>query len=107
MTEVRAQTVGAFMADEYLRLVEPVVGTLLSAEEVDIVDVAVVDWNGTPLTDDAPLTDALLRFRDADGTGMAVQLDADESDAVFVDRLRSDLQDFVAESTFGWGQLRG
>ncbi|KQO62769.1 hypothetical protein [Curtobacterium sp. Leaf261] len=107
---MRSQTVGAFLADEYPRLVEPVIAELLAADELDVVDIAVVDWNGRTLAADAPITEALLRFRDADGSSMAVVFDGGgpgESDAEFAGRLRSDLQDFIAESTFGWGQLRG
>jgi hypothetical protein len=107
---VRSETVGAFMTDEYPRLVEPVVTELLEADELDVVDIAVVDWNGRALGADASIDGALLRFRDADGSSMAVWFDgggADESEEAFAARLRSDLQDFIAESTFGWGQLRG
>jgi hypothetical protein len=39
--------------------------------------------------------------------GWSRGLDVDEDPVTLVRGVQSDLQDFIAESDFGWGQLRG
>jgi len=50
---------------------------------------------------------AVVRWQILGERGWSRGLDGDEDPATLVRGVQSDLQDFISESSFGWGQLRG
>ncbi|WP_267423049.1 MULTISPECIES: hypothetical protein [unclassified Curtobacterium] len=61
------------------------------------------------LRDDDPVRSnaAVVRWQILGERGWSRGLDGDEDTATLVRGVQSDLQDFISESDFGWGQLRG
>lgn len=111
MTNRRVRTVG-----EMLEVVAPALREILSAEELAATSTRVVrqtaehsmltleDWPA--LTADDQLDDeTLLAFQTFDDQGGS-WMQGRETATEMYKRFRSELQDFVAESSFGWGQLR-
>ncbi|GAA4755135.1 hypothetical protein GCM10025783_30360 [Amnibacterium soli] len=99
---------------EFMDAVQPALQEILSPEELAETTTRVT-WSAVaptglgrrrPMSDDEPLLpDALLEVRTL-GEHKGIWVDGAETAAEAYERVRSDLQDFVAESKFGWGQLR-
>lgn len=88
--------------------IQPALREIFTADELAASSVRVTE-ESTPLTsldDQEPLTQSTQLQIFTMGESAILWVDGSESaEAVFA-RVRSELQDFVAESTFGWGQLR-
>ena len=94
--------------------IAPALREILTSEELAATTVRVACWvaplEGPP--DEAWLTDADEVGTDTMivvttlGETQGLWVDGSESPSELHERVRSDLQDFVAESRFGWGQLR-
>lgn len=99
---------------ELIEAVQPALREILTAEEL-AATTTTVTWAPDFMTglgrrqtmrDDEPLRpEALLEVRTL-GEHQGIWVNGDETAAEVYERVRSDLQDFVAESKFGWGQLR-
>ncbi|MFD1721854.1 hypothetical protein [Amnibacterium endophyticum] len=101
---------------EMLDVVAPALREILSVEELAATSTRVIrqtaghsmltleDW--PTLTADDQLDDeTLLAFQTFDDQGGS-WMQGRETATQMYKRFRSELQDFVAESKFGWGQLR-
>jgi hypothetical protein len=99
---------------ELIQAVQPALREILTAEELAATTTRVT-WAPDRMTglgrrrtmsDGEPLRpEALLEVRTL-GEHQGIWVDGNETATEVYERVRSDLQDFVAESTFGWGQLR-
>ncbi len=88
--------------------IQPALQEILTAEELASTSVRVTD-ESTPLAsldDEQPLTESTQLQVFIMGESAILWVNGDETHEEVYTRVRSDLQDFVAESTFGWGQLR-
>lgn len=98
---------------EILRVVEEVFAEMLHPDELassSFVVTRVDDWpRSTPLTPDdlVGTGDAWVRWRVCGEEGGSSSINVEEGRSQLVRRVQSSLQDFIAESRFGWGQLRG
>lgn len=111
MSDALVRTVG-----EMLRAVTPALREILSEEELAATSTRVVrqtaghsistmdDWP-TLDTDDVLDDGTLLDYRTFDDRGGS-WMQGRETATEMYERFRSELQDFVAESEFGWGQWR-
>ncbi len=91
-------------------LLEPMFASMLTLRELRTLefDIELFDASGDPLPPEAPVTiDARVTWRIMDEGGGSGGLPVDEGADRLVRFVQSDLQDFVSESGFGWGQLRG
>lgn len=99
-----------------LEVIAPVLREILTVEERAATTTRVVrrtpghrmltlaDWPVVPPEDELD-DETLLVFRTFDEQGGS-WMQGRETATQMVERFRSELQDFVAESRFGWGQLR-
>lgn len=88
--------------------VEPAVREILTDEELASSSMRVTDESAplASLDDEELLTQSTQLQVFVKGESAILWANGDETrDEVYI-RVRSDLQDFVAESKFGWGQLR-
>lgn len=110
MSDALVRTVG-----EMLQTVTPALQEVLSDEELAATSTRVIRPTAghTMLTMDWPTLDAddvldddtLLDYRTFDDRGGS-WMQGIETATEMYERFRSELQDFVAESKFGWGQWR-
>ena len=100
-------------AAELLALLEPVFAEMLSPRERKGMQVWVEHVDNSapvmPLDPDARVDERLtwVRWWICDEDGGSGSLRTDEGPAGMVRGVQSDLQDFIAESEFAWGELRG
>lgn len=93
--------------EDILLAAQPALEEILTPNELGRTHVDVVTTKDQPVMSLAiAREDLLLRVVVFDGA-MRVWLYPPGDANGFTVRLRSDLQDFVAESGFGWGMLRG
>jgi hypothetical protein len=98
---------------EMLRLLEPALAEMLEPAELASSSFALTrvdEWPGTtPLAPDdlVGTGEVWARWRVCGEDGGSSSISFDEDPSQLVRRMQSDLQDFIAESRFGWGQLRG
>ena len=97
---------------EVVALLTPMFHEMLHEDELaslrlDIVPLGATD--GSQLRNDEPVEThgAAVRWQVLGERGWSRGLDVDEDPATLVRGVQSDLQDFISESDFGWGQLRG
>lgn len=88
--------------------VAPALRGILTTEELASASVRVLaaDAPLASLADDTRLGPEMQLQVLVLGESLVVWVDERESAQQAYERVRSDLQDFVAESAFGWGQLR-
>ena len=95
------------IVEEILLAARPALEAILTPDELEHTHIDVVTERGEPVTSSTIASaDLLLRvfvFDEEIGFWLYPPEGADG----FTARLRSELQDFVAESGFGWGELRG
>lgn len=99
---------------ELIKAVQPALPEILTPEEL-AETTSTVTWaphfmtglgRRQTMSDDEPLRpEAMLEVRIL-GEHQGIWGNGDETAIEVYERVRSDLQDFVAESRFGWGQLR-
>lgn len=95
------------IVEDILLAAQPALEEILTPKELERTRVDVVTTKDEPVMSSAIISeDLLLRVVVCDES-MRVWLYPPEDANGFTARLRSDLQDFVAESGFGWGELRG
>lgn len=98
---------------DVLRLLEPMFVSMLDAKELSSLEYEVVSaddaFTGSALDPLVPLSshEVVVRWRVLGEQGWSGGLRTYESPAVMVRFVQSDLQDWISESEFGWGQLRG
>lgn len=100
--------------EELIEAVQPALREILTPEELAATTTK-VPWapdfmtglgHRQTMSDNEPLRpEAMLEVRTLDEY-QGIWIDGHETAAEVYERVRSDLQDFVAESKFGWGQLR-
>jgi hypothetical protein len=97
---------------EVVLLLTPMFHEMLHDDELASLRFGVVPL-GEPdeahLREDDPVrtNEAVVRWQVLGERGWSRGLDVDEDPVTLVRGVQSDLQDFIAESDFGWGQLRG
>lgn len=95
------------IVEEILLAAQPALEATLTPIELDLTRLDVVTTKGEPVPASTIISaDLLLRVFVYDEQ-MGFWLYPPEGINGFMARLRSELQDFVAESGFGWGELRG
>ncbi|WP_113717325.1 hypothetical protein [Arthrobacter dokdonensis] len=95
------------IVEEILLAARPALEAILTQDELERTHLDVVTAKAEPVTSSTIVsTDLLLRVFVFDEE-MGFWLYPPEGADGFTARLRSELQDFVAESGFGWGGLRG
>lgn len=97
---------------EVTALLLPMFREMLNSDELRTLRleiVAVDDWQGAALEDDDLIehNSAIARWRIMKERGWSGGLRVDAGPVDLVRSVQSDLQDFIAESRFGWGELRG
>lgn len=98
---------------EVVALLTPMFREMLNDDELASLRFGIVpldDLDGPhQLGDDDPVrsNSAVVRWQILGERGWSRGLDGDEDPATLVRGVQSDLQDFISESDFGWGQLRG
>ncbi len=98
---------------ELERLLEPVFESILSDTELRSLTVRVVrvadGADGRALPADAAIAtnQAWIRWQVLGEDGGSGSLRLDDGVDALVRFMQSELQDFIAESHFGWGELRG
>lgn len=95
------------IVEEILLAAQPALEAILTREELERTHLEVVTTEGEPVTPSSTISEDLLLRVVVCGEEMGFWLDPPEDVDGFTNRLRSELQDFVAESGFGWGELRG
>lgn len=99
--------VDMMIVEEILLAARPALEAILTSNELERTHLDVVTTKREPVTASTIISaDLLLRVFVYDEE-MGFWLYPPEGINGFAARLRSELQDFVAESGFGWGQLRG
>jgi hypothetical protein len=99
-----AMTVGEIRA-----LLAPVFAVMLEPAEFASLEWDVVAWGTESVLPDAVIPEGIaarVEWRILGETGRTGSLRT-EDPRTLVRFVQSDLQDFIAESAFGWGQLRG
>ncbi|ALE04644.1 hypothetical protein AL755_03215 (plasmid) [Arthrobacter sp. ERGS1:01] len=95
------------IVEDILLAARPALEAILTPNELEHTRMDVVTAKGEPVTSSTIISaDLLLRVFVYDEQ-MGFWLYPPEGADGFTARLRSELQDFVAESSFGWGELRG
>ncbi|UIK88301.1 hypothetical protein [Arthrobacter polaris] len=95
------------IVEEILLAAQPALEAILTPIELDRARLEMVTTKGEPVTASTIVSaDLLLRVFVYDEQ-MGFWLYPPEGISGFMARLSSELQDFVAESGFGWGELRG
>ena len=97
---------------EVVALLTPMFREMLHDDELASLRFGIVplgEPDGPDLRDDDPVrfNGAVVRWRILGERGWSRGLDADDDPVTLVRGVQSDLQDFISESDFGWGQLRG
>lgn len=108
------QDEGVRTVDDYLRGViprvyMPVMSELLTSEELASVKFSIREFpDGSQQTGDIPIGkyDWTL-FLEVHGETLFEPLLEPLTDEEITSRFYSDLQDWISETTFGWGELRG
>lgn len=100
------------LVSEVIALLLPMFRSMLCSDELSTLRLEIVpidDWQGAALEDDdlVEQNSAAVRWRIMKERGWSGGLRVDEGPVEVVRAVQSDLQDFIAESRFGWGQLRG
>ncbi|MDJ0314345.1 hypothetical protein [Arthrobacter sp. H35-D1] len=95
------------IVEEILLAAEPAIKAILTPNELERTHVDVLTVKGEPLTSSAVISEDLLLRVVVHDEEMWVGLYPPEGANSFTARLRSEMQDFVAESGFGGGELRG
>lgn len=94
------------IVEDMLPAARPALEAILTPNELEHNSMDVVTAKGEPVAPPTMISeDLLLRIFVYDDE-MGFWLYPPEDVTGFTDRLRSELQDFVAESGFGWGQFR-
>lgn len=98
--------------DEVLALLRPMFREMLHQTEFASLRLELVstdDPEGTALDDEDLIeqNSAHVRWRILKERGWSGTLWVDEGPVALVRSVQSDLQDFIAESRFGWDELRG
>ena len=98
---------------EMKRLLEPIFQSMLRPTELR----SLTSWlergidgaNGRELPSDTAIktNDAWVRWQILGEEGGSGSLRLDDGEVALVRFVQSELQDFIAESSFGWGELRG
>ena len=96
---------------EVLALVRPAFRGMLHDDEYRSLRLVVVptEASGGPALNEDDLVEhgsAVLRWRIMQERGWSGWLDVDGGPEALVRGVQSDLQDFIAESRFGWGEFR-
>lgn len=95
------------IVEDILLAARPALEAILTPNELERTRMDVVTAKGEPVMSSTIISvDLLLRVFVFDEQ-MGFWLYPPEGAEGFTARLRSELQDFVAESGFGWGELRG
>ncbi|MFC8304332.1 hypothetical protein ACFUCV_11675 [Specibacter sp. NPDC057265] len=95
------------IVEEILLAAWPVLEAILTPDELERTHLDVVTAKGEPVTSSTIVSEDLLLRVFVFDEKMGFWLYPPESTDGFTARLRSEFQDFVAESGFGWGELRG
>jgi hypothetical protein len=99
---------GHMMIVEHILLAaQPALEEILTPNELGRTQVDVVTTKDELVMSSANISEHLLLRVVVYDEAMRVWLYPPKDANGFTARLRSDLQDFVAESGFGWGELRG
>jgi hypothetical protein len=97
---------------EVVALLTPMFHEMLREDELASLELGIVQLGATygpQLRDDEPVGThaAAVQWQILGEQGWSRGLDVDEDPVTLVRGVQSDLQDFISESDFGWGQLRG
>jgi hypothetical protein len=97
---------------EVVALLTPMFHEMLHEDELASLRFGVVplgEQDGPHLKDDDPVrfNGASVRWQILGERGWSRGLDSGDDPGALVRGVQSDLQDFISESDFGWGQLRG
>ncbi|KQS09913.1 hypothetical protein ASG04_04805 [Curtobacterium sp. Leaf183] len=97
---------------EVIALLRPMFHVMLTTPELATLTVEIVsidDVTGPALDGDdlVEQNSAVVRWRILHERGWSGGLWVEDGPDALVRNVQSDLQDFIAESEFGWGQLRG
>lgn len=86
----------------------PALATLLTPDERESVRIRVTDWEGTEVGGATPIgeNDLILEITVL-GEEFRMHLFEPEFARTWERQFYNDFQDFISESAFGWGQLRG
>lgn len=95
------------IAEEILLAARPALEAILTPNELERTHMDVVTTKGEPVGSSTIVSEDLLLRVVVYDEEMWFGLYPPEGANGFTARLRSELQDFVAESGFGWGELRG
>lgn len=95
------------IVEEILLAARPALEVILTPDELECTHLDVLTAQGEPVTSSTIVSEDLLLRVVVFGEEMGFWLYPPEGSDGFTARLRSELQDFVAESGFGWGELRG
>ncbi|WP_146070346.1 hypothetical protein [Arthrobacter sp. GMC3] len=94
------------IVEEILLAARPALDAILTPNEIECTRVDVVTSKFEPVQSSTLVSDDLLLRVIVYDEAMGFWLYPPEDVDGFTARLRSELQDFVAESGFGWGELR-
>ena len=103
------RTLDDYFRDVIPRVHMPVLRELLTSEELGTVNMSIREFpDGSPQTGDIPIGkfDWTL-FLEVHGETLFEPLLEPITDEEITSRFYSDLQDWISETNFGWGQLRG
>lgn len=95
------------IVEDILLAARPALEAILAPDELERTQLDVVTTKDEPVTSSTVVSEDLLLRVVVYDEEMRFWLYPPEGAKGFTARLRSELQDFVAESGFGWGQLRG
>lgn len=106
----REDMIGSMHVRDVKRLLEPMFESMLSPRELRSFTFRLERVaDGVELPDDTNIktNDAWVRWQTLGEEGGSGSLPLDDGADALVRFVQSDLQDFIAESHFGWGELRG
>jgi len=95
------------VVEEILLAARPALEAILTPKELERTHLDVVTTNDEPVESSTIISEDLLLRVVVYDEEMRFWLYPPEGANGFTARLRSELQDFVAESGFGWGERRG
>lgn len=95
------------IVENILLAARPALEAILTPKELEHTSMDVVTTTGEPVTPSTIISEDLLLRVFVYDEQIGFWLYPPEDANGFTARLRSELQDFVAESGFGWGELRG
>jgi hypothetical protein len=103
------RTVDDYLQDVIPRVYMPVMRELLTGEELTSVKLSIREFpDGAPQTGDTPIGEYdWTLFLEVHGETLFEPLFEPNTDEEIRARFYSDLQDWISETTFGWGQFRG